>query len=165
MVWSRIKIRGFHPSPRAGSCGVLCGTKWYITGGGSRKKSKFYLETALNLLESYKFALCVGHAETLVFDILKVEWSVASISSQSSITSNKVDNRKIPFDIYLPFIFFNRYLLKLSCCLVICLVQGYSLVLLQHKDKDFLVAFGGTKKDPSNQVRASSFRCVVHIFI
>lgn len=51
MVWSRIKIRGFHPSPRAGSCGVLCGTKWYISGGGSRKKSNFfYLETALNLL-------------------------------------------------------------------------------------------------------------------
>ncbi|KAG7551129.1 Kelch repeat type 1 [Arabidopsis thaliana x Arabidopsis arenosa] len=99
MVWSRIKIRGFHPSPRAGSCGVLCGTKWYITGGGSRKKR---------------------HAETLVFDILKVEWSVANISSQSSITSNK----------------------------------GFSLVLLQHKDKDFLVAFGGTKKDPSNQVAA-----------
>ncbi|KAG2273578.1 hypothetical protein Bca52824_056133 [Brassica carinata] len=97
MVWSRIKIRGFHPSPRAGSCGVLCGNKWYITGGGSRKKR---------------------HAETLVFDILKVEWSVASISSQSSITANK----------------------------------GFSLVLLQHKDKDFLVAFGGTKKDPSNQV-------------
>ena len=40
MMWSRIKIRGFHPSPRAGCCGVLCGTKWYITGGGSRKKSK-----------------------------------------------------------------------------------------------------------------------------
>ncbi|CAF2341897.1 unnamed protein product [Brassica napus] len=99
MVWSRIKIRGFHPSPRAGSCGVLCGNKWYITGGGSRKKR---------------------HAETLVFDILKVEWSVASISSQSSITANK----------------------------------GFSLVLLQHKDKDFLVAFGGTKKDPSNQVEA-----------
>ncbi|CAN8300524.1 unnamed protein product [Cochlearia groenlandica] len=97
MVWSRIKIRGFHPSPRAGSCGVLCGTKWYITGGGSRKKR---------------------HAETLVFDILKVEWSLASISSQSSITANK----------------------------------GFSLVLLQHKEKDFLVAFGGTKKDPSNQV-------------
>ncbi|ESQ41861.1 hypothetical protein EUTSA_v10012828mg [Eutrema salsugineum] len=99
MVWSRIKIRGFHPSPRAGSCGVLCGTKWYITGGGSRKKR---------------------HADTLVFDILKVEWSVASISSQSSITTNK----------------------------------GFSLVLLQHKDDDYLVAFGGTKKDPSNQVEA-----------
>ncbi|VVB15090.1 unnamed protein product [Arabis nemorensis] len=99
MVWSRIKIRGFHPSPRAGSCGVLCGTKWYITGGGSRKKR---------------------HAETLVFDILKAEWSVASISSQSSITAN----------------------------------MGFSLVHLQHKDKDFLVAFGGAKKDPSNQVEA-----------
>lgn len=42
MVWSRIKIRGFHPSPRAGCCGVLCGTKWYIAGGGSRKKSMPY---------------------------------------------------------------------------------------------------------------------------
>ncbi|CAK9145533.1 unnamed protein product [Ilex paraguariensis] len=40
MIWSRIKIRGFHPSPRAGCCGVLCGTKWYIAGGGSRKKRK-----------------------------------------------------------------------------------------------------------------------------
>ncbi|KAL0376484.1 UNVERIFIED_CONTAM: Monothiol glutaredoxin-S4 [Sesamum calycinum] len=57
MVWSRIKTRGFHPSPRAGCCGALCGTK-----------------------------------------------------------------------------------------------MGFSLVLVQHKERDFLVAFGGTKKDPSNQV-------------
>ncbi|KAM7258870.1 hypothetical protein ACFE04_014611 [Oxalis oulophora] len=89
MIWSRIKIKGFHPSPRAGSCGVLCGTKWYIAGGGSRKKR---------------------HLETLIFDLLKVEWSVAIVSPPSSITSNK------------------------------------------HKEKDFLVAFGGLKKEPSNQV-------------
>ncbi|KAJ1385591.1 Kelch-type beta propeller [Sesbania bispinosa] len=31
-------------------------------------------------------------------------------------------------------------------------VQGFSLVLVQHKEKDFLVAFGGSKKEPSNQV-------------
>ncbi|GLT76941.1 hypothetical protein SLA2020_485740 [Shorea laevis] len=97
MIWSRIKIRGFHPSPRAGCCGVLCGTKWYIAGGGSRKKR---------------------HAETLIFDILKVEWSQAISSPPSSITSNK----------------------------------GFSLVFVQHKDKDFLVAFGGSRKEPSNQV-------------
>ncbi|KAL1548493.1 acyl-CoA-binding domain-containing protein 6-like isoform X3 [Salvia divinorum] len=30
--------------------------------------------------------------------------------------------------------------------------KGFSLVLVQHKERDFLVAFGGTKKDPSNQV-------------
>ncbi|KAF7837858.1 acyl-CoA-binding domain-containing protein 4 [Senna tora] len=104
MAWSRIKIRGFHPSPRAGCCGVLCGTKWYITGGGSRKKGTFY---------SF-----LGHKETLIFDILKVEWSVANTSPLSSITTNK----------------------------------GFSLVLVQHKEKDFLVAFGGSKKEPSNQV-------------
>ncbi|KAI4345458.1 hypothetical protein L6164_012582 [Bauhinia variegata] len=97
MAWSRIKIRGFHPSPRAGCCGLLCGAKWYITGGGSRKKR---------------------HPETLIFDILKVEWSVAITSPTSSITTNK----------------------------------GFSLVLIQHKEKDFLVAFGGSKKEPSNQV-------------
>ncbi|KAK6913804.1 hypothetical protein RJ641_021125 [Dillenia turbinata] len=97
MVWSRMKIRGFHPSPRAGCCGVLCGTKWYIAGGGSKKKR---------------------HAETLAFDVLKVEWSVAIRYPSSSITMNK----------------------------------GFSLVLVQHKDKDFLVAFGGSKKEPSNQV-------------
>lgn len=97
MIWSRIKTRGFHPSPRAGCCGILCGTKWYIVGGGSRKKRR---------------------GETLVFDILKVEWSVAVASLPSSITTNK----------------------------------GFSLVLVQHKDKDFLVAFGGSKKEPSEQV-------------
>ncbi|WVY94950.1 hypothetical protein V8G54_034038 [Vigna mungo] len=97
MAWSRIKIRGFHPSPRAGCCGVLCGTKWYITGGGSKKKR---------------------HGETLVYDVVKSEWSLAIGSPPSSITNNK----------------------------------GFSLVLVQHKDKDFLVAFGGSKKEPSNQV-------------
>nr|KJB72597.1 hypothetical protein B456_011G187500 [Gossypium raimondii] len=97
MIWSRIKIRGFHPSPRAGCCGILCGTKWYIAGGGSRKKR---------------------HAETFIYDILKSEWSVAITPLPSSITTNK----------------------------------GFSLVLVQHKDKDFLVAFGGCKKEPSNQV-------------
>ncbi|KAB2009718.1 hypothetical protein ES319_D10G187100v1 [Gossypium barbadense] len=97
MVWSRIKIRGFHPSPRAGCCGILCGTKWYIAGGGSRKKR---------------------HAETFIYDIFKSEWSVAITPLPSSITTNK----------------------------------GFSLVLVQHKDKDFLVAFGGCKKEPSNQV-------------
>ncbi|VFQ79232.1 unnamed protein product [Cuscuta campestris] len=97
MVWSRMKIRGFHPSPRAGCCGVLCGTKWYIAGGGSRKKR---------------------YAETLMFDVLKLEWSVAVASPPSSIISNK----------------------------------GFSLVLVQHKERDFLVAFGGFRKDPTNQV-------------
>ncbi|KAF8401529.1 hypothetical protein HHK36_012469 [Tetracentron sinense] len=97
MIWSRIKLRGFHPSPRAGCCGVLCGTKWYIAGGGSKKKR---------------------YAETLVFDVLKFEWSVAVSSPPSSITTNK----------------------------------GFSLVLVHHKEKVFLVAFGGSKKEPSNQV-------------
>ncbi|KAH6769761.1 Galactose oxidase/kelch repeat superfamily protein [Perilla frutescens var. hirtella] len=97
MVWTRIKVRGFHPSPRAGCCGALCGTKWYITGGGSKKKRP---------------------VETLIFDVLKYEWSVAVASPPSSITTNK----------------------------------GFSLSLVQHKERDFLVAFGGSKKDPSNQV-------------
>ncbi|CAL5347042.1 unnamed protein product [Camellia sinensis] len=96
MIWSRIKIRGFHPSPRAGCCGVLRGTKWYIAGGGSRKKR---------------------HTEMLIFDVLKQEWSVSVASPPSSITTNK----------------------------------GFSLVLMQHKERDFLVVFGGSKKEPSNQ--------------
>ncbi|KAK4759248.1 hypothetical protein SAY87_022379 [Trapa incisa] len=99
MIWSRIKIRGYHPSPRSGCCGVLCGTKWHIVGGGSRKKR---------------------HAETLIFDILKMEWSLAVSSPPSSVAFNK----------------------------------GFSLVHVNHRDKDFLVAFGGSKKEPSNQVEA-----------
>lgn len=97
MMWARIKTRGFHPSPRAGCCGVLCGTKWYIAGGGSRKKR---------------------HAETLIFDVLKLEWSVAVASPPHSITTNK----------------------------------GFSLVLVQNKETDYLIAFGGFKKEPSDQV-------------
>ncbi|XP_058209205.1 tip elongation aberrant protein 1 isoform X2 [Rhododendron vialii] len=97
MIWSRIKIRGFHPSPRAGCCGVLFGTKWYIAGGGSRKKR---------------------HVETLIFDVVKHEWSVAVASPPSSVTTSK----------------------------------GFSLVLVHHGERDFLVAFGGSKKEPSNQV-------------
>ncbi|RZC55533.1 hypothetical protein C5167_014392 [Papaver somniferum] len=97
MIWTRIKLRGFHPSPRAGSCGILCGNKWYIAGGGSKKKR---------------------HADTLVLDVLKLEWSVAVASSPSSITSTK----------------------------------GFSLVFVHHKEKDFLVAFGGYKKETSNQI-------------
>lgn len=97
MMWSKLKIRGFHPSPRAGCCGVLCGTKWYIAGGGSRKKR---------------------HAEVLVFDIIKLEWSAVQTSSQQSIIANK----------------------------------GFSLVLMQKKETEYLVAFGGLKKEPSDQV-------------
>ncbi|XP_073026410.1 uncharacterized protein [Primulina eburnea] len=97
MVWSRVKTRGFHPSPRGGCCGALCGTKWYIFGGGSKKKSD---------------------AETLIFDILKLEWSVVVASPSSSITTNK----------------------------------GFSLVLVQHRERNFLAAFGGFKKEVSDQV-------------
>nr|GEU98173.1 hypothetical protein [Tanacetum cinerariifolium] len=97
MTWSRIKIRGFHPSPRSGCCGVLCGTKWYIAGGGSRKKR---------------------HADIFTFDILKSEWSVVHTSSQQSVITNK----------------------------------GFSLVHLQRKETEYLVAFGGLKKEPSDQV-------------
>ncbi|XP_038972198.1 acyl-CoA-binding domain-containing protein 6 [Phoenix dactylifera] len=96
MVWTRLKICGHHPSPRAGCCGALCGTKWYITGGGSKKKR---------------------HLETLVFDVLKFEWSVSVTSPGASVTTNK----------------------------------GFSVVPVRHSDKSFLVAFGGNKKEPSNQ--------------
>lgn len=46
MVWSRVKTHGPHPSPRAGCSGTLCGTKWYIAGGASKKKR---MSQALNL--------------------------------------------------------------------------------------------------------------------
>ncbi|XP_078440500.1 galactose oxidase/kelch repeat superfamily protein isoform X2 [Wolffia australiana] len=97
MVWSRVKIRGHHPTPRAGCCGALCGNKWYIVGGGSKKKR---------------------YAETLVFDVIKLEMSVSVTSPFASITGNK----------------------------------GFSLVPVHHKDKFFLVAFGGIRKESTNQV-------------
>ncbi|XP_020101963.1 acyl-CoA-binding domain-containing protein 4 isoform X3 [Ananas comosus] len=68
MVWSRVKTRGSHPSARAGCCGALCGTKWYIIGGGSKKRR---------------------HAETLVFDVIKLEWSESVTPPSTSIITNK----------------------------------------------------------------------------
>nr|CAB3462259.1 unnamed protein product [Digitaria exilis] len=68
MVWSRVKTHGHHPSPRAGCSGALCGTKWYIAGGASKKKR---------------------HVETWVFDILDSKWSVCVVPPSSSITSKK----------------------------------------------------------------------------
>ncbi|KQJ86454.1 acyl-CoA-binding domain-containing protein 6 [Brachypodium distachyon] len=68
MVWSRVKTHGSHPSPRAGCSGALCGTKWYIAGGGSKKK---------------------WHAETWVFDVLESKWSVHAVPPSSSITTKK----------------------------------------------------------------------------
>lgn len=68
MVWSRVKTHGPHPSPRAGCSGTLCGTKWYIAGGASKKKR---------------------HAETWVFDVLQCKWSVCVVPPSSSITTKK----------------------------------------------------------------------------
>ncbi|CAN6356378.1 unnamed protein product [Urochloa humidicola] len=68
MVWSRVKTYGQHPSPRAGCSGALCGTKWYIAGGASKKKR---------------------HVETWVFDIVQSKWSVCVVPPSSSITSKK----------------------------------------------------------------------------
>ncbi|XP_074571202.1 uncharacterized protein LOC141827779 [Curcuma longa] len=97
MIWSRVKVHGHHPSPRAGCCGALCGTKWYIIGGGSKRRR---------------------HAEILIFDILKFEWSTTVMSPSVSVITNR----------------------------------GFSLLPVNHKDKIFLLAFGGHKKEPSNQV-------------
>lgn len=68
MVWSRMKTHGHHPSPRAGCCGALCGTKWYIAGGGSKKRR---------------------HPETWVFDVVESKWSVCVVPPSSSITTKK----------------------------------------------------------------------------
>ncbi|KAL6842055.1 hypothetical protein ACP4OV_028034 [Aristida adscensionis] len=68
MVWSRVKTHGLHPSPRAGCSGALCGTKWYIAGGASKKKR---------------------HAETWVFDVRQSKWSVCVVPPSSSITTKK----------------------------------------------------------------------------
>uniref|UniRef100_A0ACD5W5H2 Uncharacterized protein n=1 Tax=Avena sativa TaxID=4498 RepID=A0ACD5W5H2_AVESA len=68
MVWSRVKTHGHHPSPRAGCCGALCGTKWFIAGGGSKKRR---------------------HPETWVFDVLESKWSVCVVPPSSSITTKK----------------------------------------------------------------------------
>lgn len=44
------------------------------------------------------------------------------------------------------FLIINGYLLRNA------ILQGFSLVLIQNKERDYLVAFGGTKKEPSDQV-------------
>lgn len=54
----------------------------------------FILHSFMNL---FLFLIIPGHAETLIFDVLKVEWSLAVASLPSSITTNKVS--------YIDFVF------------------------------------------------------------
>lgn len=55
-------------------------------------------------------------------------------------------------------LFYYIFCLKHSFCF-----QGFSLVLVQHKEKDFLVAFGGSKKEPTNQVRLKT--CLLELIL
>lgn len=49
--------------------------------------------------------------------------------------------------------FINWYFLIINAYLLLdAVIQGFSLVLVQQKERDFLVAFGGSKKEPSDQV-------------
>ncbi|KAK3009434.1 hypothetical protein RJ639_013183, partial [Escallonia herrerae] len=111
LTWLPLHCTGPGPSARANHVAALYDDKLLLIFGGSSKSR------TLNDLYSLDFET-VWHAETLIFDVLKLEWSVASPSS--NVTTNK----------------------------------GFSLVLVQHKERDYLVAFGGTKRDPSNQVEA-----------
>ncbi|KAH8499714.1 hypothetical protein H0E87_015086 [Populus deltoides] len=136
-TWLPLHCTGTGPSPRSNHVAALYDDKNLLIFGGTSKSR------TLNDLYSLDFETMVwsrtkirasihhqglgvvefyvelnGHSETLIYDILKMEWSVAFASPPSSITTNK----------------------------------GFSLVLVQHKEKDFLVAFGGSKKEPSNQV-------------
>lgn len=40
--------------------------------------------------------------------------------------------------------------------------QGFSLVLLHHRERDCLVAFGGSKKELSNQVKIKNSTANMH---
>ncbi|CAK7333091.1 unnamed protein product [Dovyalis caffra] len=129
-TWLPLHCTGTGPSPRSNHVAALYDDKILLIFGGtskSRTLNDLYsldFETVDGMVENK------GHSETLIFDILKVEWSVAFASTPSSITTNKVSH--VDFTASL---------------------MGFSLVFVQHKDKDFLVAFGGSKKEPSNQVR------------
>jgi hypothetical protein len=117
MLWSKVKTHGPHPSPRAGCSGALCGTKWYIVGGATKKKCMsqalhygysiwmikfiiiFYVSymkrTVIFLVMAYSFATSIkfsGHAETWVFDILQSKWCVCVVPPSSSITTKKVSS-------------------------------------------------------------------------
>ncbi|KAK6117311.1 hypothetical protein DH2020_048945 [Rehmannia glutinosa] len=148
--WSLIEAKGDIPVARSGHTVVRANSVLILFGGEDTKRRKlndlhmFDLKSLtwlplhctwygqelkyevfihrLELVVVEHFVEQNGPAETLIFDVLKFEWSIAVASPPSSITTNK----------------------------------GFSLVLVQHKERDFLVAFGGTKKDPSNQVRRST---------
>ncbi|GER55930.1 galactose oxidase/kelch repeat superfamily protein [Striga asiatica] len=130
----RRKLNDLHmgpkPSARSNHIAALYNDKMLLVFGGASKSrtlndiwygQELKHEVSIRPLEPVvveHFVELSGPAETLIFDVLKFEWSIAVASPPSSITTSK----------------------------------GFSLVLVQHKERDFLVAFGGTKKDPSNQV-------------
>ncbi|PON88272.1 BTB-kelch protein [Trema orientale] len=122
LTWLPLHCTGTGPSPRSNHTAALYDDKTlYIFGGASKSRTLNDLyEVSIHHLELVAVEFYVeqnGRNETLVFDILKVEWSVTTTALPSSITTSK----------------------------------GFSLVFVQ-KDKDFLVAFGGSKKEASDQV-------------
>ncbi|MCD7466040.1 hypothetical protein HAX54_002364 [Datura stramonium] len=66
-----------------------------------------------------------------------------------SITSRVLAYSSAPVDAQT-----EEFLLIQMCQRLTTMSEGFSLVLVQHKERDFLVAFGGFKKDPSNEVEA-----------
>jgi hypothetical protein len=52
MEWSRPKMQGTFPTPRAGHAGVTIGENWYIVGGGDNK-SLMIVENAARSMLSY----------------------------------------------------------------------------------------------------------------
>ncbi|KAH7654996.1 FERM/acyl-CoA-binding protein [Dioscorea alata] len=57
MEWSKPKLQGMIPAPRAGHAGIAVGENWFIVGGGDNKN---------------------GVSETLVLNMSTLSWSVVS---------------------------------------------------------------------------------------
>ncbi|KAG0473297.1 hypothetical protein HPP92_015154 [Vanilla planifolia] len=144
--WSNVEVKGDIPVARGGHTVIRAGPVLILFGGEDKKGRKLHdlhmfdlksstwlplhytwygqrlrrrgINHHLGQVAAEYFVEINGYAETLVFDVSKLEWSVSVMSSNDSIAN----------------------------------ARGFSLVSVHHKEKLYLVAFGGNRKEPSNQI-------------
>ncbi|KAG6435466.1 hypothetical protein SASPL_100340 [Salvia splendens] len=128
--WSLIEAKGDIPTARSGHTVVRANSVLILFGGEDTKRRKLNDLHMFDLKSLTWLPLhCTWYGQeskctdfTHRLELVVVERSVEQNVAVASLPSSITTNK------------------------------GFSLVLVQHKERDFLVAFGGTKKDPSNQV-------------
>ncbi|KAL8167198.1 hypothetical protein V2J09_008697 [Rumex salicifolius] len=128
--WMELSIAGDKPAPRFNHAAAVIGSKMVVVGGESGNGT---------------------------LDDVQVSWGKKAllVGGKTDPSSEKVSGLRFEVSIHhqelapaVSYVEPSGILLGVEAG-----KNGFSLVLVQLKEKDYLVAFGGSKKEPSNQVK------------